>query len=97
MRYKNRKFFKDSIGVDILDNIVEAVLDRKEEYVDENGEIDENAVDDIIAEEMDNIIYDADMWEIMENYQRPDEADWEEAYMYALDDVTSEIHDELGI
>ena len=66
--------------------------------MDEDGDVDEDQLDDIIVEEMDShLIYDEDMWDVMKHYQFPAGANWDEAYMNALDDITSEVRDELGI
>lgn len=98
MVYKKRHVKDSYIGVDILDKIVGYIEDRKDEFVDEDGDVDENTLDDIINEEMDNtFIYDDDMWEVMAHYQRPNEADWNDAYMQALDDVSSAVRDDLDL
>lgn len=93
----NKRRVKDSyIGVDILDKVVEYVEERKDEFTDEDGNIDDDALDRVIQEEFDNaLIYDDDVWEIMAHYQRPQEADYNSAIEDAYNDVYSAVRDEL--
>ena len=93
----NKRRVKDSyIGVDILDKVVEYVEERKDEFTDEDGNIDDDALDRVIQEEFDNaLIYDDDVWEIMAHYQRPQEADYNSAIDDAYNDVYSAVRDEL--
>lgn len=93
----NKRRVKDSyIGVDILDKVVEYVEERKDEFTDEDGNIDDDALDRVIQEEFDNdLIYDDDVWEIMAHYQRPQEADYKSAIEDAYNDVYSAVRDEL--
>lgn len=96
MVYKKRRVKDSYIGVDILDKVVEYVEERKDEFTDEDGNIDDDALDRVIQEEFDNaLIYDDDVWEIMAHYQRPQEADYNSAIEDAYNDVYSAVRDEL--
>lgn len=96
MVYKKRHVKDSYIGIDILDNVVEYVKERKDEFTDEDGNIDDDALDRVIQEEFDNaLIYDADVWEIMAHYQRPQEADYDSAIEDAYNDVYNAVRDEL--
>lgn len=96
MVYKKRYIRDSYIGVDALDNCVEGVLDRKDEFVDEDGNVDDDALDRAVQEELDRaFIYTDDVWKIMAHYQNPQEADYDSAYEDAYSDVDSAVRDEL--
>lgn len=96
MVYKKRRVKDSHIGVDILDKVVEYVEERKDEFTDEDGNIDDDALDRVIQEEFDSaLIYDADVWEIMAHYQRPQEADYDSAIEDAFYDVDSAVRDKF--
>ena len=52
-------------------------------------------IEDAIADEIDSqIIYDNDIWEIMKDYQEPQDANYEEAMTSLYEDVISMIEEE---
>lgn len=78
-------------NVDIMNKIVEYTVDdirhNRADSVEEalNANIDSS------------LIYDDDMWEIMKEYQTPSEANWDEAFQLAWEDMYSaiEVDDEF--
>ena len=58
--------------------VVEDILDRIDDPTNE---------DDIWASVDDALIYDDDQWTVMKHYQRPNEADFDRAMEYLVNDI----------
>ncbi len=91
MRRRLREYADDKVimnavydyyrGVPVSDNFlgtVEGILGRIDDYNDE---------EDIMGAIDDELIYDDDQWEVMKHYQRPSEANFNEAIEYLIDDI----------
>ena len=61
----------DKFTIPVAD-IAEAIFERVKDYEEDTEEALQNAMDD-------ELIYDDDLWEIMKYYQRPNEANFDEA------------------
>ena len=73
---------------DTAQDIVEAAV---KEY--ESGNY--SNIEDAIADEIDShIIYDDDIWEIMKDYQNPQDANYDDAINSLYEDVISMIEEE---
>ena len=66
-----------------------------EESVDEYESGNYSNIEDAIADEIDShIIYDDDIWEIMKDYQNPQDANYDDAINSLYEDVISMIEEE---
>lgn len=84
--YTNRTF-----NVDIMNKIVEYTIDD----IRHNRA---DSVEDALNSNIDSsLFYDDDMWDIMKEYQRPSEADWDSAFQAAWEDMYSAIEVEDGL
>jgi len=77
------KHFDYSASFELVD-IIENVIDRIEDiYVEDEDELH----DAIIQAIDDSLIYTEDLWEIMKQYQSPQDANWDEAVEEFYNDV----------
>lgn len=75
----------NTLNLDVLNNIVEYV-------VDEINSGSARSLEDSISNNMDSVlIYDDDIWDLMKEYQRPSEANFDEAWQLAWEDIYSAI------
>ena len=66
-----------------------------EEAVEEFNKGNYKNIEDAISDEINSqIIYDDDIWEIMKDYQEPQDANYEEAMTSLYEDVISMIEEE---
>lgn len=78
------------LNLEILNNIVEYVVDDLQ-----HNRVD--SIEDSINNNMDSVlIYTDDLWDLMKEYQRPHEANFDEAWQLAWEDIYSaiEVEDE---
>lgn len=81
--------FRDERTTDKFLDIVEDVIDR----IDFDN-VSEDNISDVVYEEIDNsLIYDEDQWTMMAHYQRPSEADFDEAFGYFVSDIEAIVED----
>lgn len=70
----------------MIEQIKEQIKENAKDYVD-NGE----TLDDAIYMAIDELIYDEDLWAIMQEYQRPQDANLQDA----LDLLFNDVYDEM--
>lgn len=68
-----------------------------ESVIDEFNKGNYKDIEDAISDEINSqIIYDNDIWEIMKDYQTPQDANYEDAITLLYEDVISMIEEEEG-
>lgn len=72
--------FRSGYVSDDFLGVVENILGRIDDFTDD---------DEIMSAVDDALIYDDDQWDVMKHYQRPSEANFDEAIEYLIDDIYS--------
>ena len=84
----NEKKFTEVFGFGKLADIASEILDRAG-YDREEADASEKIIDAL----NDSLIYSDDQWEIMKAYQNPEEANFQNALEYFINDLLSVIED----
>lgn len=87
---RNEKKLTELFGFDEIRNIAEAIIARAEGYAEESPKDTYNLIVDALNDEL---IYTTDQWEIMKAYQRPEDANFNEA----LDEFTNDLNECVGV
>lgn len=81
--------FREGRFEDKFFDVVKDVIDR----IDFDS-VDEDNIDDCVWEEIDNsLIYTADQWTVMEHYQSPENANFNEAMDEFTEDIRAIVED----
>ena len=85
----NDKKFTEVFGFGKLADIASEILDRVSDYDREEAD----AIKKVIDALNDSLIYDDDQWEVMKAYQKPEEANFQNALDDFINDLLSVIED----